>query len=253
MENRMTIHIDSFDGPFDLLYYLIQKNKLDIYEISVTEITEQYLDHLFAAAQLDMEVASEFLVMASTLLHIKSRVLLPRHEEGEEDNDVIDSREELIMRLLEYKKYRDVTQKFRQMQEGVSGYVYKYPESIHFKKYVQVGTHNVFELWSLLENLTESINVNMINTREKMKNIRTREKVSVAEKMKEIMKYLLDKTKVIFSDLFVKGKNSKLEIAAGFVGMLELSRLNRIKISQRGLFDRIYITRKDKKTDGSKH
>jgi len=249
MEDRIKIHIDSFDGPFDLLFYLIQKNKLDIYDIQITSITEQYLDFLFEAENLDMEIASEFLVMASTLLQIKSRMLLPRYVEEEDDTDSIDSRDELIVRLIEYKKYRDMTQRFRNMAEAAQGFVYKYPENIKFKKSLEAGTHNVFELWNLLENLIDSINLNIINTKEKMKVIRTREKVSVADKMEEIMNSLMNKTRVVFNEIFNKGTRSKLEIVSGFSAMLELSRLDRIRISQGSLFDRIYIRRKEKNRD----
>lgn len=248
MENTLTIHIESFDGPFDLLYFLIQKNKMDIYDIPVTKITEQYLDYLFNTEHMNMEAASEFLVMASTLLHIKSRILLPRYEPEEEGaDDKIDSREELIMRLVEYKKFRELSHKLRQLSDAASLYVYKYPERISFKKSVDPGTHNVYELWSLYENLVEAININLLNTREKMRSIRTREKISVADKMKDIMNSLIKKAKVIFSELFCNEKSSKLEIVAGFVAMLELSRLNRVRISQKALFDKIVISRKEKK------
>jgi segregation and condensation protein A len=249
MENKVAIHIDNFEGPFDLLYYLIQKDKLDIYDIPITSITEQYLGYLFCEKNLDMEIASEFLVMASTLLHIKSMMLLPKYENEEKEEDGIDSKEELIVRLIEYKKFRDVTFKLREMYETAQKTVYKYPENIHFKRLLQIGTYNVYELWNYLENMIESINMNVVNTQEKMKMIKTREKVSVADKMKDIMSSLLNKTKIIFSDIFKIELLSKIEIAAGFVAMLELSRLNRIKISQKALFDKIFISRKEKTTD----
>ena len=251
MDNNILIHIDSFDGPFDLLYYLIQKNKLDIFDMPVTSITEQYLEYLFGSENLNMEVASEFLVMASTLLHIKSRMLLPKHDESDETDDEIDSKEELILRLIEYKKYRDITPKLREMAQVAQMKFYKYPESLHFKRSVQLGTHNCFELWNLYENLVETINVNVLNTKEKMKMIKTRERVSVGEKMHEIMTSLLTKTKIIFNDVFKKETKTKLEIVAGFVAMLELSRLNKVVISQRSLFDRIFINRKGKKSNES--
>jgi segregation and condensation protein A len=249
MENKVAIHIDNFEGPFDLLYYLIQKDKLDIYDIPITSITEQYLGFLFCEKNLDMEIASEFLVMASTLLHIKSMMLLPKYDTEEKEEDGIDSKEELIVRLIEYKKFRDVTFRLREMYETAQKTVYKYPENIHFNRLLQIGTYNVYELWNYLENMIESINTNVVNTREKMKMIKTREKVSVADKMKDIMNSLINKTRMIFSDIFKMELLSRIEIAAGFVAMLELSRLNRIKITQKALFDKIFISRKEKTTD----
>jgi segregation and condensation protein A len=251
MDNKVAIHIDNFEGPFDLLYYLIQKNKLDIYDIPITSITEQYLEFLFCEKDLNMDIASEFLVMASTLLHIKSLMLLPRYETEENEEDLIDSKEELIIRLIEYKKFRDVTFKLREMYETAQKTVYKYPENIRFKRSLQVGTYNVYELWNYLENIIESINRNVVNTREKMNMIKTREKVSVADKMKDIMNNLVNRTRIAFSDIFKLDSLSKIEIAASFVAMLELTRLNRIKIVQKALFDKIFITRKDKNTDES--
>ncbi|NTV91127.1 MAG: segregation/condensation protein A, partial [Clostridiales bacterium] len=101
-----TIRIQNFEGPFDLLFHLIEENKVNIYDIPINIITDQYMEYLFAMQELDMEVASEFLLMASTLLHIKSRMLLPQKKEASPE-DEIDPREELVMRLLEYRKYKE--------------------------------------------------------------------------------------------------------------------------------------------------
>lgn len=99
------IKIKDFEGPFDLLFYLIEKNKIDIYDIPIVEITDQYMDYLFAMKEMDLEIASEFLVMAATLLHIKSRMLLPERKDEAEDDE--DPREELILKLIEYKRVKD--------------------------------------------------------------------------------------------------------------------------------------------------
>jgi len=108
LTDACTIKLQNFEGPFDLLFYLIEKNQIDIYDIPILEITEQYLDYLNAMQELDLDIASEFLVMAATLLHIKSRMLLPKREPlpGEETESA-DPREELIIKLLEYKKYKE--------------------------------------------------------------------------------------------------------------------------------------------------
>ena len=100
------IELDSFQGPLDLLLHLIKKNELDIYDIPIAEITRQYVNYLEVMSELNLDVASEFLVMASTLIHLKSRMLLPVDEEEEEEEEGEDPREELIRRLLEYQKYK---------------------------------------------------------------------------------------------------------------------------------------------------
>jgi chromatin segregation and condensation protein Rec8/ScpA/Scc1 (kleisin family) len=108
------IKIDAFEGPFDLLFHLIEKNKIDIYDIPVSLIADQYMDYIFSMQEMDLEIASEFLVMASTLLHIKSRLMLPAPiTPGEEAQDEADMRENLIISLIEYRKYKEFTRTLR--------------------------------------------------------------------------------------------------------------------------------------------
>ncbi|MDR1060676.1 MAG: segregation/condensation protein A, partial [Clostridiales bacterium] len=103
------IKIDAFEGPFDLLFHLIEKNKIDIYDIPVSLIADQYMDHIFAMQEMDLDVASEFLVMASTLLHIKSRLMLPTPAPAEgEGEDGADPREALVVSMIEYGKYKSL-------------------------------------------------------------------------------------------------------------------------------------------------
>jgi len=111
-----TLKLDNFEGPFDLLFHLIEKNQVDIYDIPINTITDQYLDYLYAMQQLDLEVASEFLVMASTLLHIKSKMLLPDKKEQKEE--VLDPREELVKRLIEYKRYKEFAKELKELEKS---------------------------------------------------------------------------------------------------------------------------------------
>ena len=136
LTNAYRIKIQNFEGPFDLLFHLIEKNQIDIYDIPISEITEQYLEYLFDMQQLDMEIASEFLLMASTLLHIKSRMLLPKPiDESEEE---IDPREELIFRLVEYKKYKEITENLKILEENWAGAQYRYPEIFTFEREIEI-------------------------------------------------------------------------------------------------------------------
>ena len=132
LTNACKIKIDNFEGPFDLLFHLLEKNQFSIYDIPINIITDQYMEYLFAMQELDMEVASEFLVTAATLLHIKSRMLLPsKKEELQEESD---PREELVIRLLEYKKFKEFSNILRQREQYWTLVYYKLPEIIQFTK-----------------------------------------------------------------------------------------------------------------------
>ena len=122
--NKYNIKIENFEGPLDLLCHLIEVNKMDIYEVNLNEITDQYIDYINKMEELDLEVTSEFLIMASNLLFIKSKKLLPRQEEEEE----MLSEEELIQRIIEYKQYKEITNKFRQLYDENSKRFYRLPE-----------------------------------------------------------------------------------------------------------------------------
>ena len=119
-----TIKIDAFEGPFDLLFHLIEKNKFDIYDIPISQIADQYLDYIAEMQQMDLEVASEFLVMASTLLHIKSRLLLPAPRGGEDEAEA-DPKEQLIANMIEYKRYKEFSASLRGMAAYWGGAYYR--------------------------------------------------------------------------------------------------------------------------------
>ena len=127
---KYAIKLDNFEGPLDLLCNLIEKNKMNIYDIKLDEITDQYIEYLNKAQELNLEIASEFLSLASTLLYIKSKKLLPSKQEEEEEI----SEDELIRRIIEYKKYKDITNKLKQNFEIYSNRFYKLPENIELPK-----------------------------------------------------------------------------------------------------------------------
>jgi segregation and condensation protein A len=127
---KYELRLDNFEGPLDLLVYLIDKNKMDIYQVSISDITEQYLQYLKAQEELNLDIASEFLVMASTLLLIKSRGLLPK----EIDDEAEISEEELLRRIIEYKKYKEISNIFRERIQVFSKRLYKMPDRIELPK-----------------------------------------------------------------------------------------------------------------------
>ncbi len=128
--NKYDLKLDNFEGPLDLLVYLIDKNKMDIYKVNISEITDQYIEYLKIQEELDLEIASEFLVMASTLLLLKSKGLLPKQNEDEAEL----TEEELLKRIIEYKSYKQISQTFKENMEIFSKRLYKFPERIELPK-----------------------------------------------------------------------------------------------------------------------
>ena len=128
--NRYSIKLDNFEGPLDLLCHLIDKNKMDIYDINLSKITDQYVDYIRQMEQLNLEITSEFLVMSSTLLYLKSKHLLPKVREEEEEL----TEEELIRRIIEYKKYKEITKKLKENFLQYSKRFYKISEEIELPK-----------------------------------------------------------------------------------------------------------------------
>ncbi len=243
LTNACKIKIDNFEGPFDLLFHLIEKNQFSIYDIPINIITDQYMEYLFAMQELDMEVASEFLVMAATLLHIKSRMLLPSKKE--EQQEELDPREELVMRLLEYRKFKQFSNTLRQREKDWAQAYYKLPEIIQFTRRDEILELVPDELKriyiSLLEENKKKMNPNVSG----MNQIIQHEKVSLKSKMREIVRELLKKSRLKFSELFSLKKKSPTDVITGFMAILELAKLKRVKLEQRAPLDEIYIQKAD--------
>lgn len=242
-----TIKIDNFEGPFDLLFHLMEKNQVSIYDIPVNIIADQYMEYLFAMKEMDLEIASEFLVMAATLLHIKSRMLLP--EKKEQSTEEVDPREELIMRLIEYRKYKDFSGSLREREREWSGIYYKTPEIIKLTR-----EDEILELDPLLlkkyysdvlaRNLSK-INRNVSG----MNQIIQQEKVSLKSKMREVIRNLINRTFFRFSELFSLRTGSKMEVVTGFLAILELAKLKKVKLDQKQQFSDIYIHKSSAELD----
>lgn len=242
-EKGYTIKIQNFEGPFDLLFHLIEKNKISIYDIPINVIADQFIDYLKEMRKMDLEITSEFLVMAATLLHIKSRLLIPdrRDKCGEEE---IDPREELVLRLLEYKKYKDFSHILRQREQEWSKCFYKLPELIEAGKNIDNDGLSFDEFICLYKDLLER---NMAKINHKSNAIAAQivqyEKITLKSKMKDIMRILTKKTVFRFSEIFSFKTKSKVEIATGFLAMLELTKLKKANIMQRKLFSEIIVSR----------
>jgi segregation and condensation protein A len=247
LTNACKIKIDNFEGPFDLLFHLIEKNQFSIYDIPINIITDQYMEYLFAMQELDLEVTSEFLVMAATLLHIKSRMLLPSKKEEQKEEE--DPREELVMRLLEYRKFKYFSNVLRQREKEWSKVYYKLPEIIQFKKREETLELAPDELRRIYEELLERNRSKMNPNVSGMNRIIQHEKVSMKSKMREIIRELLKKGQIKFLEMFSLKKRSKTDVITGFMAILELAKLKKIRISQKKQFDEIYINRAETSDD----
>jgi len=235
------IKIQNFEGPFDLLFHLIEKNQINIYDIPINEITDQYMDYLFAMRELDLEIASEFLVMAATLLHIKSRMLLPDRKEKQEEES--DPREELVLKLIEYKKYKEFSVILKQREAEWGKLYYKLPEIIDFRHDEEVMELSADELKRIYADLLAK-NKRKINTHVgEMAQIIQHEKVSLKSKMKEIVSMLMTKACICFSEMFSLKNKSRTEVLTGFLAVLELVKLRKAIVEQKRLFSEIMIYR----------
>jgi segregation and condensation protein A len=236
-----TIKIQNFEGPFDLLFHLIEKNQVDIYDIPINEITDQYMDYLFQMQELDLEVASEFLVLASTLLHIKSKLLLPNTKESKENE--IDPREELVLKLIQYKKYKQFAQMLKQKEVEWDKVFYKSPEEIDVKKQDEPIELSYEEIKRMYVNIIERNERKMNKNTGKMTHILQQEKVSLKSKIREVIRTLLNKAYFRFSELFSLRNKSKLEVITGFMAVLELAKIKKVTITQQSPFSEILVYR----------
>jgi segregation and condensation protein A len=237
----MKVKLELFEGPLDLLLYLIRKDHIDIHNIPIARILEQYLQYLDLMRMLDINIASEYLVMAATLMHIKSRELLPQSEgqSGEEDEE--DPRQELIRRLLEYKKFKEAAVTLGELEvkrrEMFTRCVSSPDEVERFNEgpYFEASLFDLIAAFSkVLKEVPKGQFMEII-----------KDEFTVAEKLHELLHLLLERPKVIVGDLFKKAK-SKLEIVAIFLAILELIRLKEAIVYQERLFGDIIIVRNDR-------
>ena len=227
--------INEFEGPLDLLLHLIKINEMNIMDIQIEEITKQYVDYLKSQEKLNIEIASEYLVMASELMEIKSKMLLP-NEKMDEEEEEIDPREELIQSLLEYEAYKKLSQVLEEKNENRS-YIYtKLPENIN--NYVEdIDITNEGEI----EDLINAFKL-FLDRKSKSKPLKTRvtvKEISVSSRCLEIRSVLKTKKKVSFFDLF--SIDSKEYIVATFLAILEMCKNKELKIKQDNNFEDIIV------------
>ncbi len=231
------IKLEIFEGPMDLLLYLIKKHELDIYSIPIALITQQYLEYLDLMKSLDMEIAGDFLVMASTLTHIKSRTLLPPSENPEGDEDGVDPQAELIRRLLEYKSFKEAAASLGDKEEAWSKVYTRHVEAVPDVPTDDEPLLFDFHLFDLLAALKD-VMARVPDAKFEV----TAETVSITEKISHILARLEIVDSLLFADLF-EGSTSKIQVIGTFLALLELIKTRVIKAVQIEQFGAIRIVK----------
>lgn len=231
------LKIDLFEGPLDLLLYLVKKDHLNIYDIPIAKVTEQYLQYIDLMRLLNLNIAGEFLVMAATLMQIKSKMLLPLDESASAEEGQADPRAELVQRLLEYQKFKEIAQELRQ-RESKQLEVFKRPKLP--EKEIPQETQVYFEA-SLFDLITAFSKALESVPKELFYEV-IKDQFTVEEKIHQILHKLLVCPSLCLSELFTQAED-KIEIIVTFLAILELIRLKEIIAAQKGLFQEIEIIR----------
>lgn len=240
----LSVKLEAFEGPLDLLLHLIDKNKVNIYDIPIVQITQQYLEYVEAMDRTDLNLVSDFLVMAATLLDIKSRMLLPVEESDEEAED---PRQELVNRLLEYKMYKFISGELREMEMEAAQSMYR--ESSVPKEVAEYEPP--VDMQELLNGLTlaklnEIFQSVMRRQTDKIDPIRSkfgkieREKFRVSDKIRHILSFSSANSKYSFKNL-LENQATKTEVVVTFLAVLELMKMGRIHLTQEHIHDDIII------------
>ncbi len=235
MEELYTIKLPVFEGPLDLLLHLIKENKVDIYDIPISFITGRYLEYIEMMKELNLDIAGEFLVMAATLIHIKSRMLLPP-EEDIETEETADPRLELVQRLLEYQAYRDAASILKEKEDEALKIFGRVPEESDEEEGVEPELYlfdvNIFDLLGALKKILDAVPPEVITI--------TRETLTVKDKMFLIVDMLEDFESIRFEEIF-KDAMTRQQVIVTLLALLELLRLGLARAYQEKEFGTIWI------------
>jgi len=237
--NNFAIQLPAFEGPLDLLLYLIRRDEIDIYDIPIETVTKQYIEILGSMEKLDLEIAGEFFVMAATLMYIKSRMLLPKKDQGPNEDveeDDIDPRWELVQQLLEYKKFKEASSEIEKLIRNSHDLIARIgPKDAIEAVERPLKPVDSIELWNtfnqVLRRLAERITTGEIHA----------EQITVSDRMEFVLMRLKHKNSFLFSELF-ESTSTLTTIVATFLAVLELTRLGKIKIQQDQAFADIRCT-----------
>ena len=240
LSDKYIVTIDNFDGPLDLLLHLIKEQDIDIYDIKIEDITKQYLDYIKHMKELNLEIASEYLVMASELIEMKSKMLLPKKKEKEDDDYEEDPRELLIERLLAYKRYKEVTSEFKDLELTRKMIFTREPDNLN--RYAK-EEESIEELG--VADLIDAFN-NLLKRKELDRPIATKitkKELSVADKVNKIKNILRNKKRINFEEIFEV--STKEEVIISFLSVLEMVKKDEILLTQEGNFKNIVISLKE--------
>jgi len=248
LSEAVTLKLENFEGPIGLLYHLIEKNKIDIYDIPIAEITRQYMEVINDAQKRNMEVMSEFLIMAASLLEIKSRMLLPKPK-NEEEEEGEDPREELIRKLIEYKKFKEAAEAFKEREESASYTVFKKPD-ISLEMFKEKEKQEIDEILKgvTFNDLMKAYQDVMSRKELKVDRVRSSFKAvvhdnfTISDKITYIKEMLIISPVVKFWEIF-REDTTRAEIVVTFLAMLELIKTKAVDISQSENFGEIIITK----------
>lgn len=232
------IMIDEFEGPMDLLLHLIKKDNIDIIDISIEKITKQYLDYIEEMENLNLDIASEYLIMAAELLEIKSSKLLPKHENDEIEEDL---EANFINRLIEYKQYKEITQQFKELEENRKEVYTKIPDSLN--EYKQNSTIDLGD--TTIADLIAAMN-NFLSRKELEKPLNTKittKEYNIDERSYEIRKILKKNKKMNFKELFDVYRKDYIVVT--FLAILSMAKKQEIEIKQDNNFNDIYLSLKE--------
>jgi segregation and condensation protein A len=233
-EMSYTVRLELFEGPLDLLLYLIRKDEIEITDIPIARVTEQYLGHLETLQALELDGAGEYLLMAATLIRIKSRMLLPRHTEDEED-----PRGDLVTQLLEYKKYKEAASRFRDLAEERSK-MYDFKPDVpmdELRSREDVFTLSFVDLLGALRDVMSTV-----AEREARHHV-VLEEVTIEEKVDLIRLWIQTGERLRFSDLFEEVE-TRVHAIVTFMAILEMMKLGEVRVFQHGHFAEIWLERK---------
>jgi len=234
------VKFEVFEGPLDLLLYLIRKEEVDIYEVNLTKLATQFIEHIEVMRMLDLDIAGEFLVMASTLMYIKSKELLPvdKQVHVEEEDEGEDPRWELIRQLVEYKKFKDAAAQLQQLEQAQETVYHRLAPKPDFEV-ITIKSKPEVSLFDLINAVTSVLK--RVNQREDLREI-FEDRWTVSEKIEDLIQLMNQRSAVRFSELF-DGARTRSEVVVTFLALLELIRLKQLAVIQSEPFAEIEITR----------
>ena len=243
--SKYSIKIEDFERPLDLLCFLIKKNKMNIDDINIYKIIEEYLEYMYIMESLNLEVATEFITMASMLIYLKSKKILPKSCDDKEEDEI--SEELLKEKIIQYKKYKQASIRLSSRYEEYNYRVSKKREELVLDKKEFEGLYTPYTLTRSykLQILKFEMKENM--NKDNIEKLVIKEKVSVKDKIKEMFTILSKIPKFVFNTMFLNKNKSKDEIISAFLGILEMAKKNDIKIKQENIFSDILVEKSNEK------